>query len=206
MTLSLWLPLKEYQLPYSADQELHKTVADIADYLHGLKPGPSEEKYRLLQQYGTDVMNKYVAVETLSERALKAIIEENGYGYITELLPLNTEQLRSIVYYLPLIQALKGSEPGLEIMLSTFCDALEITIWYEDTTGTLPPYSMIINVIRLKNMKIKTNIQEAIIRFCGEYVYPYILSVDVHLSFTDGYTEKTFVRCDIIDEITAYIT
>lgn len=206
MTLSLWLPLKDYQLPYSAEQELHQSVADIADYLHGLKSGPSEEKYRALQQYGTDVMNKYIDVGTLSKRALTAMIIENGYSYIIDLLSLTTEQLRSVVYYLPLIQSLKGTMQGLELLLSTFCDALEITEWWEDQTGTLPPYTMIINVIRLKNMTIKSNIQNAIIRFCEEYVYPFILSVDVHLSFTDGMTQKTFVRCDIINEITAYIS
>ena len=206
MTLSFWQSLKEYQLPNSAKQELHEVVASIADYLHGLKAGPEEEKYKALMQRGIDIMNKYTDISTLSEEALKAIIAENGYSYITDLLTLNTEQLRGIVYYLPLIQSLKGSMPGLRLMLSTFCDALTITEWWEDETGSMPPYTMMIDVIRLKNMQIKSNIQEAIIRFCGEYVYPYVLSVDVHLSFTDGLTNKTFVICNIIDEVTAYIT
>ena len=205
MTLSFWQSLTEYQLPYSQEQELHKAVALIADHLHGFNAGPSEEKYKLLQQYGTDIMDKYTNIYSLSETALKAIITENGYGYIVELLDLNIDQLRGIVYYLPLIQALKGTIPGLEIMLSTFCDQLTLTEWWQDESGSMPPHTMNIDIIRLKNMKIRTGIHDAIIRFCGEYIYPLITSVDVHLSFTDGNTNKSFIRCDISDEITVQV-
>lgn len=207
MTLSFWQSLTEYQLPYSQEQELHQSVAQIADYLHGLGKGPSEEKYKLLMQYGTDIMDKYTNVNTLSERALKAIITENGYGYIVDLLDIeNIDQLRGIVYYLPLIQALKGSIVGLEVILSTFCDSLDIMEWWEDETGEMPPYTIKINVLRLKNMKLKVGIYDAIIKFCGEYIYPLITGVEIHLTYTDGLSNKTFVICEVVNELTAYIT
>lgn len=202
---SFWLPLKDYQLPYSQQLELHQTIAKIADYLHGLTPSQRGDKYEILMQYGTDVMSKYTDISELSRFAIESMLIENGYEYIIRLLTLGTDQLRSIVYFLPLIQALKGTRPGLELLLSTFCDALEITEEWEDNTGEMPPYTMKIDVIRPKNIPITSNIQDAIVEFCGEYVYPYILSIEVHLSYTDGFTNKTFVTCEVINTVTAYV-
>lgn len=142
--LSFWQSLKEYQLPYSQEQELHQAIAQLSDYIKGLDIGVETEdsdlvsvfnKYQGLLQYGVDIMNKYYDISSLSDTALKALIAENGYAYITNLLELEVEHLRNIVYFLPVIHALKGTIPGLTIILSCFADKVEITEWWQGIRG-----------------------------------------------------------------------
>lgn len=194
--MDLWIPAKDYQLKHSQDKELHKTVANIADYIRGLGYGPSEEKYRILSQYGIDVINKYVDISTLSDRALKAIISENGYSYIVNVLNFTTEQLRGFVYFLPLIAALKGTLPGLELILSIFCRNIKIIEGWTVTNPELPMYTMEID-LEIVNTGISADTSDMIIEFCAEYVYPLLKKLQIAISFIDGFTNKIFVAVDM---------
>ena len=194
--MDLWIPAKDYQLSHSQSKELHKTIANIADYIRGLGYGPSEEKYRILSQYGIDVINKYVDISTLSDRALKAIISENGYAYIVDVLNFTTEQLRGFVYFLPLIAALKGTLPGLELILSIFCREVKITEGWTTTDPELPMYTMKID-LEIVNTGILADTSDMIIEFCSEYVYPLLKKLLITVSFVDGFTNKIFVTVDM---------
>ena len=199
--MDLWIPAKDYQLSHSQSKELHKTVANIADYIRGLGYGPSEEKYRILSQYGIDVINKYIDISTLSDRALKAIISENGYAYIVDVLNFTTEQLRGFVYFLPLIAALKGTLPGLELILSIFCRDVKIIEGWTTTSPELPMYTMEID-LEIVNTGIMADTSEMIIEFCSEYVYPLLKKLLITVSFIDGFTNKIFVKVDMKNCIT----
>ena len=199
--MDLWIPAKDYQLSHSQSKELHKTVANIADYIRGLGYGPSEEKYRILSQYGIDVINKYVDISTLSDRALKAIISENGYSYIVDVLNFTTEQLRGFVYFLPLIAALKGTLPGLELILSIFCKNVKIIEGWTTTNPELPMYTMEID-LEIVNTGMMADTPEMITEFCAEYVYPLLKNLLITVSFIDGFTNKIFVTVDMTNCLT----
>ena len=197
--------VNDYLMEFSTKQELHQIVTSIADYLHGLALGPSAEKYKALAQYGTDVVCKHKDIGALSEQALIALITENGYAYLTDLLALSKTQLQNVVYYLPLIQALKGTLPGLELMLATFCDKVAITEWW-DSDKDMQAYTFDLNVIRLKNITVTSDMQSIIAKFCGEYVYPLLNEIEIHVTFADETdSNKIFCCCDIINQVTLLI-
>lgn len=212
--LSFWQSLKEYQLPYSQEQELHQSIAQLHDYIKGLEVGVLQptstlsetfNKYQNLLQMGVDIMNKYIDIASLSDMALKALIAENGYSYITDLLELEVEHLRSIVYFLPVIHALKGTIPGLVILLACFADKVDITEWWEDETRQMKRYTFNITVLRIRNMKFPSQLPNRIYEFCSQYVYPLLAHLEIQVSCDDSTTNVIYTMCQVSEKVIALV-
>ena len=62
--------------------------------------------------------NKYKNTADLPIECIKAIIEESGYGYVLELLGTDEESIRLLTYLLVLINQLKGTGLGIEVVLN----------------------------------------------------------------------------------------
>lgn len=78
-----------------------------------------------------DIESKYKNTADLPIDKIEAIVEENGYKYIRDLLAPDEESLKFVVYILVLINQLKGSKKGLETVLKLLKmkdDDLQLTI------------------------------------------------------------------------------
>lgn len=64
-----------------------------------------------------DIESKYRNTQDLPIDKIEAIIEESGYGYVRDLLGQDEESIRLLVYTLVLINELKGSKRGIELVL-----------------------------------------------------------------------------------------
>lgn len=62
--------------------------------------------------------NKYKNTADLPIECIKAIIEESGYGYVLELLGTDEESIKLLTYLLVLINQLKGTGLGIEVVLN----------------------------------------------------------------------------------------
>lgn len=77
------------------------------------------------------VADKYKNTADLPIDRIEAIIEENGYGYIRDLLSDDEDSLRLLVYILVMVHQLKGSKKGIETVLNLIRstgDELELSI------------------------------------------------------------------------------
>lgn len=64
-----------------------------------------------------DIESKYTNTADLPVNVIEAIIEENGYGYIRNLLGDDEDSLKLFVYILVMVHQLKGSRKGIEAIL-----------------------------------------------------------------------------------------
>ena len=77
------------------------------------------------------VADKYKNTADLPIDRIEAIIEENGYGYIRDVLSDDEDSLRLLVYILVMVHQLKGSKKGIETVLNLIRstgDELELSI------------------------------------------------------------------------------
>lgn len=77
------------------------------------------------------IADKYKNTADLPIDRIEAIIEENGYGYIRNLLGDDENSLRLLVYILVMVHQLKGSKKGIETVLNLIRstgDELELSV------------------------------------------------------------------------------
>jgi hypothetical protein len=124
------------------------------------------------RQYGefNDVKNKYKDVNEISIDASKEISDEFGYGYILDVLNLTEAETASIVGYLNIIHALKGSKPGLELVFSLFGLEYDMKEWWETVPkGTPTTFGL---TIEYEPEQLKPDTQGSMEVFIRNYVYP----------------------------------
>jgi len=157
-----------------------------------------------------ELINKYQNTADLPVENIKEYIKENGYSYITDLLESDAN-LKIVLYLLPLIHFLKGSEAGLKIVLSLFkladssdtIDDTIITQWYnalpvgEENTFSV---DLPLDITKVSN-KFYTNFSN----FIKHYVYPELreLKVRYRLEATKVQMPYTSVKiaCDSVVEM-----
>ena len=83
------------------------------------------------------VINKYRDFRNLDNTTIHQVVSEFGYQYIIDILELPDSRLRDLMGFLALINMLKGSRPGLELVLSLLGFEFELLEWWEDPV-TLP--------------------------------------------------------------------
>lgn len=64
------------------------------------------------------IQNKYKNTSDLPIDMIKAIIDESGYTYVSDLLGEDEDSIRLLVYLLVLIHQLKGTKLGIEVVLN----------------------------------------------------------------------------------------
>ena len=63
-------------------------------------------------------IDKYRDYRNLDDSSLHQLVQEFGFQYIIDVLELPESKLKNVVAYLSLINTLKGSKTGLELVLS----------------------------------------------------------------------------------------
>lgn len=139
------------------------------------------EKYALVKQAFVDVVDKYRDNQTISIQSIKDKLAEYGYLYLTEIFETTDEQLRILASYLPLIQILKGTLPGLELIMTLLHVGLEIVEWWEDPEN-LEILSYVLS-LELVNQPVSTQLLPRVKKFSREYVYPLLTNIVYSITY-----------------------
>jgi hypothetical protein len=136
-----------------------------------------------------DVRYKYSGPDVVREEVISEIIKELGFSYITEIMStLTGYEFNTLLEFVGLINLLKGSREGLELVLKLLgLDALIQEWWEQSPTGE--PDTFIITVIM--NTTYVTDPLATLNKvkdFVKEYVYPTISNIDFR--FTLSFAEK----------------
>lgn len=165
---------------YDLEKEIIAQTNELIDYLNG-GSDISKSKYFALQQTYIDVLNKYKDVMSLSEQALKDIIDEYGYSYLSNLFDLSKERLQMLVLYLPLIEMLKATKTGLELIFAVLGLTLTIQEWWENPSN-LEILSYIL-YIDLVNVPVDSSVADRVLEFSRQYVYPLLVAITYTISY-----------------------
>ena len=137
-------------LEHDLDKELIQQTLELFEFICG-DSDLSVPQDRDLQQMFVDVLDKYRDSETISIDSIKERIAEQGYLYLTEIFDVTDENLRILASYLPMIQILKGTKPGLELIFTILNVGFEIKEWWEDPTNLeILSYILFVELINLK--------------------------------------------------------
>lgn len=162
--------LKEY--------ELYPKVKEMLDYIIG----------NALTEF-EDVKYKYRGPDVVREEVIKEIISELGFKYIADIFDTVTNiELSVMLDFLGLLNLLKGSRIGLELVLNLLGFDAIIQEWWEQFPKR-EPHTYILTVI-MDNSKVPDAYAalEKIQLFAKEYVYPVIENIDFR--FTLSFAEK----------------
>jgi hypothetical protein len=78
-----------------------------------------------------DVFNKVKTPEDMDINAIKALIEEQGYSSLINVLELTDNLIKKIVPFLPLISALKGTTQGLVLCAELLGGTANVSSWVD---------------------------------------------------------------------------
>jgi hypothetical protein len=116
------------------------------------------------------IRGKYNDYYTIPGEFVRLVIEEFGFGYITDILSFSEDEIRDFLSYLPVIHALKGHKEGLVLVMDLLGITYTITEWWEEVPkGEPDTFSMTLD---LDEGRVKPDTAENIIRFTQKYVYP----------------------------------
>lgn len=167
-------------LEHDLDKELIQQTLELFEFICG-DSDLSVPQDRDLQQMFVDVLDKYRDSETISIDSIKERIAEQGYLYLTEIFDVTDENLRILASYLPMIQILKGTKPGLELIFTILNVGFEIKEWWEDPTN-LEILSYIL-FVELINQPVSTQLIPRLRKFSREYVYPLLANITYAITY-----------------------
>jgi hypothetical protein len=132
-----------------------------------------------------DVINKYRDIDNLRNITIHQVVREFGYQYIIDILELPDSRLRDLVAYLALINMLKGTKAGLELVLSLLGFDFKLLEWFEDPI-LLPERNTYALELIFKDMGMKSDFYRNFYRFSREYVYPLLAKLVVYFKYSYG--------------------
>lgn len=156
------------------DAELYPKITGMIDYI----VSNFEEEFN-------DVKNKYKNPDLVSNEVIKQIIDELGFNYISSVMDTITNyQFNSMLDFLGLINLLKGSRTGLELVLKLLGFDSVITEWWEKEPKGIPDTYDITVVLNSSTVEDPYATINKIKIFSLHYVYPLIENVDFRSSFS----------------------
>ena len=188
---SPYYQVEQFLLEHDLEKEVVQQTIELFKFLCGEYKNPDfnpdEKMQKILQenedlrQMYSDALNKYKDSESLSIEGIKSKIAEQGYDYLTDIFYVSDENLRILHSYLPIIQILKGTRPGLELIFTVLNVGFNIKEWWEDPTN-LEILSYIL-FVELINQPVTTGVIPRIKRFSREYVYPFLAQVTYAVTY-----------------------
>ena len=131
------------------------------------------------------VINKYKDFRNLDNTTIHQVVKEFGYQYIIDILELPDSRLRDLVAYLSLINMLKGSRQGLELVLSLLGFQFDLLEWWEDPI-LLPNKCTYALELTFIDMGMDPTFFEKFDQFSREYVYPILARLLIYFKLTYG--------------------
>ena len=130
-------------------------------------------------------INKYRDFRNLDYLTTHQVVKEFGFQYIVDILELPDSQLKDLVAFISLINMMKGTKMGLELVLSLLRLDYHIIEWFEDRE--LLPYKNTYALnLTLTDLGVSKSFMDNFYRFSREYVYPLLTNLTLHLRYTYG--------------------
>lgn len=131
-----------------------------------------------------DTKYKYTQPELLREEAIKQIIIEQGYDYVAGVMDtIEGLQFNTMLSFVDLINQLKGTRVGLELVLKLLGFDSIIKEWWQNTVSDKEPWSYdIVIVMNTSNVPDIYNTLDKIKIFSENYVIANIANIDVRFS------------------------
>lgn len=171
----------QYLPPAFRENEYYVKICSLIDSLIS-----QNSKYFAYEEVQfMDAMNKYSDREHLSQPAVVQIIKEFGYQYILNILELPESRMKNLIAYLALINMLKGSKTGLELVLSLLGFDFKLLEWFEDPIA-LPERNTYALELTFVDMGFGPNFFRDFREFSREYVYPLLAKIVVYFKLTYG--------------------
>jgi hypothetical protein len=127
--------------------------------------------------YFDDFVQKYKDVTRVRTKSLKEIVAEEGFKYVADVLSLTRLELETLVKYINVINDLKGSLSGLEVVFNMIGIKYNMVEWWEKAPqGTPHTFDLAIEV---DMDKVALNMMTNLKNFVRNYVYPVIENFEI---------------------------
>lgn len=138
-------------------------------------------------QFQSDVANKVTDPGRLSPAAVEARITELGYAYIASVMETITNiQFNTLLQFVALINQLKGSRIGLEIVLILLGLDGTIKEWWEQNPKGEPWTYQIVVILNGATVTDIFTTLDRVQSFAKAYVYPIMDNIDFRYNVNFG--------------------
>lgn len=164
------------------DYELYPKVVELLNYIiQGYA-----EKFK-------DIRLKNSGPDQVREEVIKEIIKELGFEYITQVMDTITGfQFNSLLEFISLVNLLKGSRAGFELILKLLGFDSIITEWWEVSPKAQPQTYELIVIMDNTFIPNVLDTLEKVKVFSLAYVFPSISNIDFRFGLSFGEKNVTF--------------
>lgn len=142
----------------------------------------NSDYFRYERNQFQNAINKYRDYRNLDNSSIHQLVKEFGFQYIIDILALPESKIKNLIAYLSLINMLKGSKTGLELVLTLLGFDYKILEWWEDPIE-LPnrnTYALELTFVDMGfDSKFLVNFQT----FSRQYVYPLLTNIVTYFKF-----------------------
>jgi len=152
----------QYIPPELQDFEIYPKIAELLDYiLAGFEI-----------EFG-DVVNKYANPADASEDVIARVIDEYGFRYIYEIAAdLEDADISILLNFMSLLHFMKGTRPGLELVLEVLGFSATIVEWWEtEPRGEEHTFDMTVFMDLSQVTDVFATLRKVRV-FAENYVYP----------------------------------
>lgn len=159
-----WIPERR------REEEMIQQFADSVDWLLSVD-FPYADKMAISFE---SLKSKYKNIRDIPLEDLYAVLQETGYKYITDMLSLDENSLRTFISFLNFIHINKGSRKGLEFAFRLLDIDYEIEEWWEKVPQG-EDMTFDLNLVSFNPLKAGSfEVLDRIVNFTRNYVYPLI--------------------------------
>ena len=128
-----------------------------------------------------DFDKKLTGPDEVSEDVVKAILVEQGYSYIVDIMDTITNfEFNTLITYVALISQLKGHKKGLELVLKLLGFESVIREWWEDPNDLGEPWTYDLTVLtNASNVPDIYATLDKVQLFSRNYVFAKISNIDI---------------------------
>lgn len=127
----------------------------------------------------SDVRFKYLGPDLVRREVINEIIDERGFAYITAIMDtLTAIDFNVLLNFLGVVNLLKGSREGLELVIRILGMDATIAEWWEQHPLGVPDTYVITILMNSSFVPDPSLTLEKIRVFAANYVYPVIENID----------------------------
>ena len=132
-----------------------------------------------------DIGLKYAGQDVVRNEVVKEIVSELGFTYVRNVMDTLTNfEFKLLLQFIALLNALKGSRQGIELILKLLGFDTIIREWWEETPPlTQDTYNLIV-IMNTSYVQNPSATLEKVKLFAREYVYPILNTIDFRFSLS----------------------
>ena len=153
------------------------TITDVGSGQHsisyyGRDPSIVDILQYVVDKYGdfSDIISKYGNLYPSAD-VVDAVIDEQGYGYILDVLKLSPADIRRLMPLIPVIHFLKGSKMGLQLVMRYLGIGYSFVEWWEPNGSGIPDtYTLTVDIP--PSVIDQAGFLSTLASFLHQYIYP----------------------------------